>query len=207
MNVREIIRYYPASGTEAIFISQNTEQPDITAASWHIWDISEKDCSFEAEEANRFSVNQIGVLRLSRDDYSDEIEDVQIVRVWDTGMAVAFEPTTGIKEYLGNAKQSYSAQDLEVMFMDSRQGGQRTAKSLYVWDISEQSCSFETDELKDFKSGQTGTLKIKQGFHTDVIPNVKIERIRDNGMIVSFEPTNKITKYIEHKKNIISAGE
>jgi hypothetical protein len=108
MNVREIIRYYPASGTEAIFISQNTEQPDITAASWYIWDISEKDCCFEAEEAKRFTVNQIGILRLYRDGYSDEIEDVQIVRVWDTGMAVAFEPTTGIKEYLGDAKQSYS---------------------------------------------------------------------------------------------------
>ncbi|MCP4258902.1 MAG: hypothetical protein GY774_15575 [Planctomycetes bacterium] len=207
MNVREIIRYYPASGTEAIFISQNTNQSDITAASWHIWDISDKGCSFEAEEAKSFTVNQIGVLRLIKDNYSDEIENVRIVRAWDTGMAVAFEPNTGIRDYLGKAKQSYPAEALEVMFIDSNQPGQRTAKSLYVWDISEQSCSFETDEVKDFKSGQTGELKIKLGFHTDVIPNVKIERVRDNGMIVSFEPTNKIAEYIGHKTNMISTGE
>lgn len=199
MNVREIIRYYPVSGTEAIFISQNTDQPDITTAvSMHIWDISEKGCSFETEEAKRFTVNQIGVLRLHRDCYSDEIEDVQIARIWNTGMAVTFEPAARIKEYLGKAKQYYPAADLEVTFIDSHQPGQRTAKSLYVWDISKQNCSFETDEVKDFKTGQTGALKIKRGFHTDVIPNVKIERTRDNGMIVSFKPTNKITKYIGH---------
>ena len=199
MNVREIIRYYPASGTEAIFISQNTDQPDITTAvSWHIWDISEKGCSFETEEAKRFTVNQIGALRLHRDCYSDEIEDVQIARIWNTGMAVTFELTARIKEYLGKAKQYYPAADLEVTFIDSHQPGQRTAKSLYVWDISKQSCSFETDEVKDFKTGQAGALKIKRGFHTDVIPNVKIEHTRDNGMIVSFKPTNRITKYIRH---------
>ncbi len=102
MNMREIIRYYPASSTEAIFISHNTDQPDIAAVSWHIWDISEKGCSFETEEVN------------------------------------------------------------------------------------------------DFKTGQTGALKIKRGFHADVIPNVRIEHTRDNGMMVSFEPTNRITKYIGH---------
>lgn len=196
MNVREMIRYYPASDTEAIFIRQNTDQPDIAAVSWHIWDISEKGCSFESEEAKHFTVNQIGVLRLQRDCYCDVIEDVEIVRVWDTGMAVTFEPTARIKEYLGKAKQYYPATEVEVTFIDSHQPGQRTAKSSYVWDISKQRCSFESDEVKDFKIGQTGALKIKRGFHTDVIPNVKIEHTRDNGMIVSFEPTNRITKYI-----------
>jgi len=200
MNIREIIRYYPASGTEVIFIRQNTDQPDIAAVSWHIWDISERGCSFETEEAKRFTVNQIGALRLHRDCYFDEIEDVQIARIWNTGMAVTFELTARIKEYLGKAKQYYPAADLEVTFIDSHQPGQRTAKSLYVWDISKQSCSFETYEVevKDFKTGQAGALKIKRGFYTDVIPNVKIEHTRDNGMIVSFKPTNRITKYIRH---------
>jgi len=182
----------------ATFISQNTDQTDIEAVSWNIWDISEKGCSFETEEAKRFAVNKTGVLRLHRDCYTYEIEDVQIVRIWNTGMAVAFESTPRIKEYLGKAKQYYPATDLEVTFIDSHKSGQRTAKSLYVWDISKQSCSFETDEVKDFKIGQTGALKIKLGFHTDVIQNVRIERTRDNGMIVSFMPTNKITKYLGH---------
>ena len=207
MNVREIIRYYPASSTEATFVSQNTDQLEITAVSLHIWDISEKGCSFEAEEAKLFTVDQTGVLRLFRDEYSDEIQDVRIVRLWETGMAVTFEPTSVIKEYLGNAKQPFHAADLEVMFVDNQQPEPRIAKSLYVWDISERSCSFETLDFKDFKTGQTGELTIKQGFHSDVILNVKIERLRDNGMIVSFEPTNKITKYIGHKTNVISASE
>ena len=198
MNMREIIRYYPASSTEAIFISHNTDQPDIAAVSWHIWDISEKGCSFETEEAKRFTVNQIGVLRLHRDCYSDEIEDVQIVRIWNTGMAATFKPTARIKKYLGKAKQYCPVADLEVTFIDSQQPWQRTAKSLYVWDISEKGCSFETEEVNDFKTGQTGALKIKRGFHADVIPNVRIEHTRDNGMMVSFEPTNRITKYIGH---------
>ena len=185
MNVRETIRYYPASDTEVTFISQNRDQPDITAVSWHIWDISEKGCSFETEEAKRITVNQMGVLKLQRDCYSDEIEEVQIVRIWDTGMAVTFEPTARVKEYSGKAKQYCPAADLEVTFIDRHQPGPRTAKSSYVWDISEQSCSFESDEVKDFKTGQTGALKIKRGFHADVIPNVKIEHTRDNGMIVS----------------------
>ncbi len=204
MNVREIIRYYPASDTEAIFISGNTDQPDNTAVSWHIWDISEKGCSFEAEEAKSFTVNQTGTLRLQRDCYSDEINDVQIVRVWDTGMAVKFEPTTRISDYLGTAKQCYPSAGLEVMFVDSQLPEQKTAKSLFVWDISERVCSFETEGVKHFKTGQTGKLRIKQGFYNDLILNVKIERIRDNGMIVSFNPTNKIAKYIGHKEKVIS---
>ena len=209
MNVREMIRYYPASGTEAVFISQNTDQPDITAvaAAWLIWDLSERGCSFETEQAEHFTVGQTGVLRLNRDCHSDEIEDVQIARLWNTGMAVTFEPTAGIKEYLGKAKQHYPAEDLEVTFIDSDQPGQKTAKSSFVWDISNESCSFESDEFKGFKAGQTGALEIRLGFHTDVIPNVKIERIRDSGMIVSFDPTNKITKYIGHKERTISPRE
>jgi hypothetical protein len=207
MNVREIIRYYPAFDTEAIFISHNADQPETTAISWHIWDISEKGCSFETEEAERFTLNQIGVLRLQRDCYSDEIEDVRIVRIWDTGMAVKVEPTNKIKNYLGTAKQCYPVADLEVMFIDIHQPEQKTAKSLFVWDISERSCSFETDEVNDFKTGQTGLLRIKQGFHADVILNVKIERTRDNGMVVSFTPTNKITKYIGHKKSLLATDE
>jgi len=207
MNVRQIIRYYPVPGTEAIFVSQNTDQPETTAVSWHIWDISENGCSFENVQAERFAVGQIGVLRLHRDHYSDEIEDVQIKRIWDTGMAVAFEPTARIKEDLGKAKQYCPAADLEVTFIDRHQPWQRTAKSSYVWDISEQSCSFESDEVKDFRIGQTGALKIRRGFHTDVIPNVKIERTRDDGMIVSFDRTSKIKKYIAHRRDIVGACE
>ncbi|MHC4629068.1 MAG: hypothetical protein ACYTDV_18985 [Planctomycetota bacterium] len=199
MNVREMIRYYPASDTEAIFVSQGADE--VAAASWHIWDISEKACSFETKEAKHFAVDQIGILRLHRDCYSDEIEDAQIARIWDTGMAVTFEPTARIKEYLGKSKQHYPAEDLEVTFIDGDQPGQRTAKSSFVWDISKDSCSFESEEVEGFKTGQTGTLEIKHGLHTDVITNVKVERIRDSGMIVSFDPTNKITKYIGHKRN------
>jgi hypothetical protein len=206
MDVREIIRYYPASDTEVIFISSNTAQPYNTAVSWHIWDVSEKGCSFEAEEAKSFTVNQTGVLRFQRDCYSDEINDVRILRIWDTGMAVKFEPTTRIRNYLGTAKQCYPAADLEVIFMDSRRPEQKNAKSLFVWDISERSCSFETEGVKHFKTGQTGKLRIKQGFYNDVILNVKIERTRDNGMIVSFNPTTKVAKYIGHKKKIIGEG-
>ncbi|KPK43866.1 MAG: hypothetical protein AMJ65_04635 [Phycisphaerae bacterium SG8_4] len=203
MNVREIIRYYPASGTEAIFVSQDTDQADITAvaAAWHIWDLSEKGCSFETEEAQRFTVGQSGVLILRRDCYSDEIEDAQIVRIWNTGMAVTFEPSARIREYLGKSKHHYPAEDLEVTFIDGDQFGQRTAKSSFVWDISKKSCSFESEQVEGFKTGQTGKLKIKHGLHTDVITNVTIERIRDGGMIVSFDPTNKITKYIGHQRN------
>jgi hypothetical protein len=201
MNVREMIRYYPASGTEAIFVSQSADQPDIAAISCHIWDMSEKACSFESEQAKGFAVGQTGVLRLHRDCYSDEIEDAKIARIWNTGMAVTFEPSARIREYLGKSKHHYPAEDLEVTFMDGDQPGQKTAKSSFVWDISKQSCSFESEEVQGFKTGQTGTLKIKHGLHTDVITNVKIERIRDSGMIVSFDPTNKIAKYIGHKRN------
>lgn len=201
MNVREMIRYYPASDTEAIFISQHADPPGITAVSCHIWDISEESCSFESEQAKRFSVGQTGLLRLHRESYSDEIEDARIARIWNTGMAVTFEPSARIREYLGKSKQHYPAEDLEVTFIDGDQPGQKTAKSSFVWDISKNSCSFESEEVDGFKAGQIGTLKIKHGLHTDVITNVKVERIRDGGMIVSFDPTNKITKYIGHKRN------
>ena len=118
-----------------------------------------------------------------------------------------FAGSTRIRNFLGKEKQYYPVEDIEVMFIDSQQPEKRIAKSLYVWDISEQSCSFETDEIKDFKTGQTGELKIKQGFHTDVIPNVKIERTRENGMIVSFKSTEKVTKYIAHKEDILTTSE
>jgi hypothetical protein len=201
MNVREMIRYYPASDTEVIFISQHTDPPGITAVSCHIWDISEESCSFESEQAKCFAVGQTGVLRLHRESYSDEIEDAKIARTWNTGMAVTFEPSARIREYLGKSKHHYPAEDLEVTFIDGDEPGQRTAKSSFVWDISKNSCSFESEQVEGFKNGQTGALKIKRGLHTDVITNVTIERIRDGGMIVSFDPTNKITKYIGHKRN------
>jgi len=64
--------------------------------------------------------------------------------------------------------------------------GQESIESTYVWDVSNQDCSFDIYRKKGLNKGQKGRLKLQRGSEGLDIPDAEVKRIWDKGVAVAF---------------------
>ncbi len=99
---RQAKRHLPLPDVKATFRYYHGEK-QLEARSIDIRDISYRGCCFNTKEAVNFNCGQKGKLKLQGESSIVEF-DATIARLWKDGMAVLYEPFTGIKVYFGKEK-------------------------------------------------------------------------------------------------------
>lgn len=98
------------------------------------------------------------------------------------------------------ATRYYPKGDTQAVFNYDSSGMQLMARSSRVWDISNKGCCFQSKNIVELRPRQVGKLELKMGRQIDEVGDARIERIWEDGIAVSFKPTNKTEKYCGKEK-------